>query len=220
MGKPFVGANSDINGNKYYFYDLNAKINYRLSDKDRFFLSSYFGRDVFNYKSPKSNFYIKVPWGNATSTARWNHLFNDQLFMNTSLIYTDYNFQFEGGQDAFSFKLFSGITDYGAKADLTWLPDIRHTIKFGGNYIFHVFVPSNASARSGSVVFDVGKILREYAHDGALYVNDEYDLSDHLKLNGGLRSTIFQQIGPFDRYLKDPIKKPLLIRSVTRPARM
>ncbi len=207
MGKPFVSENSNINGNKYYFYDLNAKVNYRLSEKDRLFLSSYFGRDVFNYKSTKSDFFIKVPWGNATATARWNHLFNNQLFMNTSLIYTDYNFQFEGGQDAFSFKLFSGITDYCLKADLTWLPDVRNTIKFGGNYIFHVFVPSNASARSGNVVFDVGKVLREYAHDGALYITDEYELSEHLKLNGGVRYTIFQQVGPFERYLKDPIKK-------------
>ena len=207
MGKPFVGENSTINGNKYYFYDLNAKINYRLSDNDRLFLSSYFGRDVFNYKSAKSSFYIKVPWGNATATARWNHLFNDQLFMNTSLIYTDYNFQFEGGQDAFSFKLFSGITDYSLKADLTWLPDISNTLKFGGIYIYHVFVPSNASAKSGNVTFDVGKILREYAHDGALYVSDQYDISNTLKLNGGVRYTIFQQVGPFDRYLKDPIRK-------------
>ncbi|MCX6291889.1 MAG: TonB-dependent receptor [Bacteroidetes bacterium] len=210
MGKPFVKASSNINGNKYYFYDLNAKVNYRLSDKNRLFLSSYFGRDVFNYKSPKSSFYIKVPWGNATATARWNHLFNDQLFMNTSLIYTDYNFQFEGGQDVFSFKLFSGITDYGTKADLTWLPDVRNTVKFGVNYIYHIFVPSNASAKSGSVVFDLGKILREYAHDGALYINDDFDVSEKLKLNGGLRFTLFQQVGPFDRFIKDPVKKTIV----------
>jgi len=77
--------------------------------------------------------------------------------MNTSLIYTDYKFQFEGGQSSFSFKLFSGITDYNAKVDLTWLPDVRHNIRFGGNYVFHVFVPSNASAKSGDVVFDFEK---------------------------------------------------------------
>ncbi len=210
LGKPFVDETSDIYGNSYYFYDLNAKVNYRLSDKDRLFLSSYFGRDVFKYKSPNSGFYINVPWGNATATARWNHLFNNQLFMNTTLIYTDYNFQFEGGQDNFSFKLFSGITDYNAKVDLTWLPDVRNTVKFGGNYIFHVFVPSNASAKEGEVSFDIGKILREYAHDVALYVNDEFDLSEKLKLNGGLRYTLFQQVGPFDRYLKDPVKKTVV----------
>ena len=210
LQKPFIPEGSDIQGNKYYFYDLNLKANYRLSDKDRLFLSGYFGRDVFNFRSPDSDFFIKVPWGNATTTLRWNHLFNNRLFMNTSLIYTNYDFSFEGGQEGFSFKLFSGITDYNLKSDFTWLPEYRHTVKFGGQYIFHVFVPSNASAKSGDVVFDLGKILREYAHDVAIYVNDEYELSDKWKINGGLRGTFFQQIGPFDRFVRDPIKKTVI----------
>ena len=205
LGKPFISDESEISGNKYYFYDLNAKVNYRLSDKDRIFLSGYFGRDVFKYKSPDSDFFLKVPWGNATATVRWNHLFTNRLFLNTSLIYTNYDFEFEGGQNDFSFKLFSGITDYNLKTDFTWLPNVRNTIKFGGQYIFHVFVPSNASAKSGEVVFDVGKILRQYAHDAALYINDEYELSEKWLINGGMRFTLFSQVGPFDRYTLDPI---------------
>ncbi|HNP48727.1 MAG TPA: TonB-dependent receptor, partial [Bacteroidia bacterium] len=200
FGPPFVKKTSDIYGNKYFFYDLNAKLNYRLSDKDRLFISGYFGRDVFRYRSPDSDFFVNVPWGNTTATLRWNHLFHNKLFMNTSLIYTDYQFSFEGGQDAFSFKLFSGITDYNLKSDFTWLPNVRHNVKFGGQYIFHIFVPSNASAKSGDVVFDLGKVLKNYAHDGSVYVNDEFDLTNAIKLNGGLRYTVFQQIGPFDRF--------------------
>lgn len=203
--KPFVSDNSDISGNRYYFYDLNTKINYRLSDKDRLFISGYFGRDVFKFRSPDSDFFVNVPWGNATATARWNHLFTNRLFLNTSLIYTNYNFSFEGGQDAFSFKLFSGITDYNAKGDFVWLPEIRHTIKFGAQYIYHVFVPSNASARSGDVVFDIGKVLRMYAHDAAVYVNDEFEINDRWLVSAGLRGTMFQFTGPFDRYIADPI---------------
>lgn len=210
MQKPFISEGSDIEGNKYYFYDLNLKANYRLSDKDRLFLSGYFGRDVFNFKSPDSDFSIKVPWGNATTTLRWNHLFNNRLFLNTSLIYTNYNFEFEGGQEGFSFKLFSGITDYNLKVDFTWLPEPRHTLKFGAQYIFHVFVPSNASAKSGEVEFDLGKILRQYAHDVALYINDEIDLSDKWKINAGLRGTMFSQVGPFDRFVRDPLKKTVI----------
>ncbi len=205
FGKPFVSDESEISGNKYYFYDLNAKVNYRLSDKDRLFLSGYFGRDIFKFKSPDSDFFIEVPWGNATATARWNHLFNNKLFLNTSLIYTDYNFSFEGGQNDFSFKLFSGITDYNIKEDFTWLPNIRHNVKFGAQYIFHVFVPSNATAKAGEVVFDPGKILRQYAHDAAIYINDEYEISDKWLINGGLRFTLFSQVGPFDRYVLNPI---------------
>jgi outer membrane receptor for ferrienterochelin and colicin len=205
LGKPFVNESSDISGNKYFFYDLNAKLNYRLSDKDRLFISGYFGRDVFNYKSPNSDFFINVPWGNTTATARWNHLFTNRLFLNTSLIYTNYKFEFEGGQNDFSFKLFSGITDYNLKSDFTWLPNVNNTVKFGGQYIFHVFVPSNATAQQGETSFDLGKILRQYAHDAAIYINDEYEVSDKWLINGGLRLTLFSQVGPFDRYLRDPI---------------
>ncbi len=205
MGKPFVKDGSDISGNKYYFYDLNAKVNYKLSDKDRLFLSGYFGRDVFRFKSPKSDFFVNVPWGNATATARWNHLFTNRLFLNTSLIYTDYKFEFEGGQNDFSFKLFSGITDYNLKEDFTWLPSLKHTVRFGGQYIFHVFVPSNATAKAGDVSFDIGKILHQYAHDAAIYINDEYAISDKWLVNAGMRFTLFSQVGPFDRYITDPI---------------
>lgn len=205
FGEPFVDKESDISGNKYYFYDFNAKVNYRLSDKDRLFLSGYFGRDVFNFKSPDSDFFIKVPWGNATATVRWNHLFSNKLFLNSSLIYTDYNFSFEGGQSDFSFKLFSGITDYNIKEDFTWLPNVKHNVKFGAQYIFHEFVPSNASAKAGEVTFDVGKILKQYAHDLAVYINDEYEISDRWLINGGLRLTLFSQVGPFDRYILNPI---------------
>lgn len=205
LGKPFIKSSSPFNGNKYYFYDLNAKVNYRLSDKDRLFLSGYFGRDVFNFKSQNSDFSLNIPWGNATATARWNHLFSNKLFLNTSLIYTNYDFQFEGGQEQFSFKLFSGITDYNAKTDFTWVPSPKHNIKFGANYIYHIFVPSNASARSGNVNFNLGDIVKQYAHDGAIYFNDEFDINHRWLLNGGIRLTMFSQVGPFDRYILDPI---------------
>ena len=202
---PFTKKGSDISGNSYYFYDLNAKLNYTFSDKDRLFISGYFGRDVFSFKSQDSDFSIRVPWGNATATARWNHLFSDKLFMNTAVIYTNYDFEFEGGQETFNFKLFSGITDYNLKSDFTWLPGIRHHVKFGGQYIYHVFVPSNVSAQSGDVVFDLGKVIKNYAHDASIYINDEFDINDKWKVSGGLRATYFAQVGPFDRYLRDPI---------------
>ncbi|MBL0102690.1 MAG: TonB-dependent receptor [Bacteroidetes bacterium] len=205
MGKPFVSSSSNFNGNKYYFYDLNAKVNYRLSDKDRLFLSGYFGRDVFRFKSSNSDFTVNIPWGNATATARWNHLFHNQLFLNTSLIFTNYDFSFEGGQEEFSFKLFSGIKDYNVKTDFTWLPNTQHTVKFGMNYIYHVFIPNNASARSGDVNFNLGDIVRQYAHDGAVYLNDNFEINDKWLLDGGVRLTLFDQVGPFDRFVNDPI---------------
>jgi len=88
---------SDFEGTNYYFYDLNAKVNYIFSDKDRLYLSAYFGRDVLNYNSRERDFEFRMPYGNATATVRWNHLYNDKLFMNVSAIYNDYDFSIGGG---------------------------------------------------------------------------------------------------------------------------
>ena len=204
---PLIAKNNEnfkaFEGSGYYFYDLNTKINYKISDKDRIFLSGYFGRDVFTYKQAQSNFTVQVPWGNATMSLRWNHLFNDKLFMNTSLIFSDYKFSLGIIQNEFEMKLFSGIRDYNAKLDFNYYPVIRHNIKFGANYIYHVFTPSSASASQGDVEFDTGDIIRQYAHEGALYFNDQFDWTDKFQINAGLRYSIFSHTGPFTRYNKD-----------------
>lgn len=203
LAKPFIPDTSDFNGSGYYFYDLNMKVNYRISDKDRVFLSGYFGRDVFDFSNENAGFSAKIPWGNATTSLRWNHLFNNKLFMNTSLIFSDYKFEFEAGQQDFSFKLFSGIRDWNAKLDFSWLPDGKHNVKFGLNYIYHTFTPSNVSAKAGDFEFDLGEVVRMFAHDAAIYIADDWEINDKLKINAGLRATMFQQIGPFDRYIKN-----------------
>ncbi len=201
--KPFINKESAFNGSGYYFYDLNAKFNYRISDKDRLFLSGYFGRDKFSFNNEDSGFRIDIPWGNATGSLRWNHLFNDKLFMNTTAIYSDYRFEFAAEQSQFEFRLFSGIKDWNLKSDFSYFPNIRHNIKFGYNYTYHTFIPSNATARSGEVEFDTGGIKKLYANEGAVYVMDNFDITDQLKINAGMRFSLFNQIGPFDRFIKD-----------------
>jgi len=204
LRKPFIKPGSSADGNSYYFYDLNAKINYTLSQNDRLFISGYLGRDIFNFKSRDTGFKVKIPWGNSTSSIRWNHLFSDKLFVNSSLIFSDYKFEFGASQQEFEFKIFSGIRDYTAKVDFNWFPNILHNVKFGVNYIYHRFTPTNASAKSGDVVFDLGDVTRFYAHDAAIYVNDEWDVSEKFRINAGLRGTLFEHVGPFTRYVVDP----------------
>lgn len=203
MREPFVKEDSRANGNSYFFYDLNTKINYRLSDKDRLFISGYFGRDVFSFKSKETGFQARISWGNATGSLRWNHLFSDQLFVNTSLIFSDYNFAFEADQNPFYFKLYSGVRDWNGKLDFNYFPSVMHNIKFGINYTFHTFTPSTVEARSGETDFDVGKAQKLYSHEGAAYINDEWDITERFAVNLGLRYTYFNQVGPFDRYLID-----------------
>lgn len=208
MREPFVNPESRGAGNKYFFYDLNTKVNYRFGDKDRLFLSGYFGRDVFTFKSPSGEFAADIPWGNATATLRWNHLFNDKLFMNTSLIFTNYDFSFGAGQEDFEFKLFSGVRDWNIKTDFDFFPHILHHVKFGANYIFHSFTPQSASARQGETVFDLGQPYKLYAHDISLYATDDWNINDTWTVTYGVRVTDFMQVGPFDRYVVDENFKP------------
>jgi len=204
VSRPLVKESSPFKGSGYYFYDINAKLNYKFSDKDRVYLSGYLGKDKFYFKDADAGFESEIPWGNATATARWNHLYSDKLFSNLSLIYSKYDFSFGAVQDQFEFKLFSGIQDYNAKMDFNWFPAGRHRVKFGANYVYHTFIPSNATARSGEVTFNTGDIVKLYGHEGAVYFSDDFDVTEKFRLNIGARYSGFAHMGPFTRYIKDP----------------
>jgi hypothetical protein len=204
--RPFLKDTSPFKKGGYYFYDLNAKINYYFSDKDRLFLSGYFGRDVFSLKG-NSSFSNTIDWGNATATIRWNHLYNEKLFSNLTLIYSDYKFKLSATQNLYEMKLYSGINDYSAKIDFSYIPSIRHNIKFGTQYTYHIFTPNNASAKSGETEFDLGGKVKLYSHELALYITDDFDLTENIKISGGLRYSMFFHVGPYDRYKLDEIGK-------------
>lgn len=191
-------------GASYYFFDLNAKLNYTLGKKDRLFLSAYWGRDVFGFKS-QDGFSANIGWGNATTSLRWNHIFNPKLFMNTSLIFSDYQFEFVAGQQEFDLALRSGIRDFNVKVDFSWLPDIRHKVQYGVNYIYHTFTPSSVSARTGDTELDLGGVIKYHAHEAAIYIQDDWDISDRFRLNVGVRGSMFSHTGPFDRYILNEV---------------
>ena len=208
LSKPFMQKDNAFNGSGYYFYDLTTKINYRISDKNRLFLSGYFGRDVFKFINSDNDIGIKIPWGNATTSLRWNHLFNDKLFMNTSLIFSDYRFEFNLEQSQFEFKIFTGINDWNTKVDFLYQPNQRHTIKFGTNYTYHEFMPGNATGKSGEVIFEPDEVYKEYSNEGAIYLSDDIELTDAFKIHAGLRYSSFQHSGyiSFRDYLKNEIE--------------
>jgi hypothetical protein len=200
---PFSGEGSPLNGNSYYFYDINAKINWQITPKDRIFVSGYFGQDVFSFKSPSSDLRIDIPWGNGIATMRYIHTFGNRLFMSTTLAFTDYQFQTKANTGDIGFNLFSGIRDYSAKMDWDWVPSSKHNIKFGADYTFHEFTPSTATAQFDSTIIEPGTRQKILAHDFALYVLDEWDITPWLKVNAGLRFNYFQHTGPFKRFIKD-----------------
>ena len=203
LTKPFINKGSQFNGSGYYFYDMNAKINYRFNDKDRLYLSGYMGRDVFDFVNRRDNLNVNIPWGNATGTIRWNHVFNKKLFANTTAVFNNYDFTFKAIQDNFVAKLASGIRDKSIKQDFDFYPFSNHKIKFGALYTYHKFTPSVASGSQDSIVFDPLNAQIKYAHEAAGYLQDDWEITPKIQLSAGLRYSFFQQIGPNKIYNKD-----------------
>ena len=203
LAKPLISDTSAFKGSGYYFYDLTAKLNWRLSDKDRLYLSGYFGRDVFTFNNKDLDFNFNIPWGNATASLRWNHLFSDKLFVNTTAVFTDYNFAFEGGSSDFNFKLTSGVRDGNLKQDYTYYHSSLHNIKFGWNYTLHRFIPTSTEASSNDVEFDTGEKVKIWGNEAAIYLLDDWSVNERLKVNFGMRLSMYQHIGPFTRYFNN-----------------
>ena len=201
--KPFISKSSKFYGSGYYFYDLNAKFNYRFSEKDRLYLSGYFGRDVFDFVNKERSFNTNIPWGNSTATLRWNHVFNRKLFSNATLVYNDYKFKFSASQNNLDLTLASGIRDGNLKLDFDYFPLPEHKIKFGGLLTYHKFVPNILNGRQDSIIFRPNNEGIKYAAETAVYVQDDWELSDKLKMNYGIRFSSFTQIGPYTKYNRD-----------------
>ena len=179
-----------INRASLYFYDLNAKANYSLGQKDRMFISGYFGRDNFNYPGT-----FGFNWGNTTGTLRWNHIFGDHLFSNTSFIISDYGYSNVVGSGTSEFQITSGIRDLNFKMDFQYFTNSQSTIKFGVNSVYHTFLPGTVTAGSTSFTNSL-TIENRYALESAAYFSHELDIVSGFKLNYGLRYSLFSLLGP------------------------
>lgn len=176
--------------NHLYFYDLNLKTNIELNDKNRVYFSAYTGDDYFKVGES-----IYMRWGNLTSTARWNHLFSNKLFSNTSLIYSHYDYNLGvPGSGADQFDWTSQISDYNFKQDFSWYPNSKNKLTLGFNVIYHHFEPGAVDAGDKSYFTDL-KLTNYNALDNSLYISNEQTIGSKLTLRYGLRYSYFQQIG-------------------------
>ncbi|MFT4667708.1 MAG: hypothetical protein ACI9XB_004681 [Gammaproteobacteria bacterium] len=195
LAQPFLRETS-FEGTNYYFYDINAKANYRFSDKDQIYLTTYIGRDVLKFNAVDRGFSFTLPYGNTMSTLRWNHLFSDKLFMNTTLIANYYDFSFNGQQADFEVNAFSGVRDYTFKLGLEYFPKLGHIVKMGGEATWHRLTPNIINANSGTEEFS-NSLKPKYALESAVYLEDNWTLNDSWTLNLGLRASMFTLFGPF-----------------------
>lgn len=186
-----------------WFFDINAKMNFKLGEKDRLFISSYFGRDKFSFSSSGgSGLSFELPYGNATTSVRWNHQFNGKVFMNNTFVFNDYVSKIKAGFGDNNFELNSGIRDYGLKGSIEYFPKITNKLKAGYEYIFHEFTPYIYEAQLEENTFS-SKIDKKYGHEFALYIQDEIDVTTWLKINAGLRGSMYASTGPNERIYFD-----------------
>ncbi|MDX2283261.1 MAG: TonB-dependent receptor [Bacteroidia bacterium] len=195
-----LSPDTNLSNSKLYFYDLNAKANYSLGEKDRIYLSGYFGRDVLGFRDQ-----FGIDWGNTTATLRWNHLFHDRLFLNSTLIYSDYDYRIQFTQADASVS--SGIRDVNWKEDFTWYAGSGHTLRFGLNAVHHTFTPGVISRDGEPAVPDSAS--RRYALESALYLSDDWEISQRLKLSLGVRYSAFTALGPGTFYTYDAENNPV-----------
>ena len=183
--------------NTLYFYDLNAKANYKLGKKDRLFLSGYFGRDVLGFGES-----FGTDWGNLTGTLRWNHIVNDKIFSNTSLIYSDYSYKIKIKSGTDNFKITSQIQDINLKQDFDFYVNNNNKIKFGGNIIRHSVSPGRITADASSNV-QSSEVQNRYSIESALYVSHELTVSKDVNIIYGMRLSNLSAVGPGNYYQYD-----------------
>lgn len=194
---------SDTPINIPWFFDINGKMNFKLGEKDRLFISAYFGRDRFSFSSSGgSGLSFELPYGNATTSVRWNHQFNGKVFMNNSFVFNDYVSKIKAGFQNNSFELNSGIRDFGLKGSVEYFPKITNKFKAGYEYIFHQFTPYVYEAQLEENSFS-SNIDVKYGHEFALFVQDEIDATTWLKINAGLRGSMYASTGPNERIYFD-----------------
>jgi hypothetical protein len=186
---PFA-KDENIRDNTLYFYDFNAKINHRINDNNRVFVSGYFGRDIFK------NEFASMGFGNRTMTLRWNHLFSQRLFSNFTLVHSKYDYQIgtpAGRADAFLWK--SSMQDNSFKADFNYYITPTFTMRFGGSSTFHVFDPGLAKGVGSESLFTEYEVPRNFGLQHGLYLSAEQEIGSNLTLKYGLRFSAFQNTG-------------------------
>jgi len=184
----FLKLSEEQKNNAAYFYDLNAKLSYKINENNNLFLSGYFGRDVFSLNKSFTNIY-----GNSTLNLRWNHLFSDKLFSNLSVIYSDYYYGLD--LDFVGFKWDSGIKNYNIKYDFKNYISDNFKLSYGVNSIYYAFNPGTIKPSDTDSGINFEQLDKKYAFEPSIYISAEQDINKKLAVSYGLRYSLFYRLG-------------------------
>jgi len=193
-------TNENTKDSKVNFHDLNVKINWKGNNKNRFFLSAYSGRDNWEFDD-----LFGFGWGNKTATFRWNHLFSDRLFSNTSLIYSNFDYKLESFDAVEGFSWTADQEEFSFKEDMTFFVNPQMDLHFGYHGTYRQFAPGLITPKSETSLFKRTELEKSFALDHALYIGLDHDITPKLSVQYGLRWSIFQNIGNRDVFVyEDP----------------
>lgn len=177
--------------NSAYFYDLNTRLNYRLNDNNKLYVSGYYGRDVFNIFE---SFYSS--YGNAMLNLNWEHLFSESLQSNFSVFYSDYSFGLE--LNILDFLWDNAIQSYGATYDLSHEISENLNLQYGAQAVYYDFNPGTLRPQNESSGINYIQYGKKYALEPSFYIDAEHTLSDKLSIRYGLRYSMFSRYGKED----------------------
>ena len=221
MGKAFSSDGDEFN---YYFYDLNAKVNHKFNDRSRLFLSFYHGKDHYHYNFKESygtsDCYESkngLNWGNTIVAGRWNYVFTNKLFSNTTVAFNSYRMILKGKAKEeniyspshsyfyqYDSEYRSGIRDWSFRTDFDYTPIPSHHIKFGVEYLYHTFRPETNTSKmkeeeNGVTEQDTlyNSISNSYlhGHEASVYAEDNFDIGSRTSLNAGVHISLFNTQG-------------------------
>lgn len=210
----------------YYFYDLNAKITHKFSEKSRLYASYYMGDDAiyakikYNEFGDNGNLKLGYNWGNIVGSIRWNYVINPKLFMNITGSYTRYRNNLGLGVESYyesigggseememSMDYKSGIQDIALRADFDYTPTPEHNIKFGGTLTHHIFTPEVTGMKTDyiSTMYEednmsIDTIFGEsivHANELNIFAEDDWSITESIKINGGIALSGFLVQGTF-----------------------
>ncbi|WP_159519632.1 TonB-dependent receptor [Sunxiuqinia indica] len=185
-----LSSDEDVRDSRLYFYDASLKLTHRFNENNRLYISGYLGRDVM-----KSSFF-RMGFGNKTFTARWNHIFNQKLFMNLTTVWSRYDYELGTAEDEPESWLWeSDLEDVGLKADFSYYITPEHSLKFGLQSFHHTFNPGAAMGVGSQSIFGEYIIEKNYALEHAAYLEHQHKIGDKLVLKYGIRASLFQNIG-------------------------
>jgi hypothetical protein len=182
----FLLASKEFKGTVLYFYDLNMKANYKIDAKNRLFISGYFGKDELGLKDLS-----EIDWGNKTGTIRWNRILSSRLFLNTSFIFSDYNYNVKAKNGDNNISINSNIKDLNLKQDYTFFANPRNTLRFGFNSILHTINPTTINGNLVSIKQKEGR----NGFENAIYLSNYYKANDNLSLDYGMRFSAYSLMG-------------------------